>query len=301
MTLLTLKNRASAMYGGTNGFAALISHTTDEISKASSYLADYLLDPATANQVNVDKSPWQIGHHTQKVCWEWIAQEEWRVNRFASAMLAANSLGGGIKGVAFEGGFDFQGLKDGAILVDVGSGVGAASLVLHKVAPHINLILQDRPEVISGETTKTFEGAASTALESGQIKLQEHDFFKPQPIKHADVYFLRAIIHDWPDHDAKTILRHLADAADSNTQLVVVEHVVKSLAPTESASQSVLIVQSPPIPYHLDLQMMCALNAQERTKEHFQDLFKSAGWELKRIGTGAPDAPHHFICQLARH
>ncbi|KAM0793774.1 hypothetical protein ACM66B_001192 [Microbotryomycetes sp. NB124-2] len=288
------------MYAGSNGFAALISHTTDEISKSSSYLADYLLDPVTAHASRVDQTPFQTAHRTSKVCWEWIAQDTWRVNRFASAMCAVNSLGGGVKGVTFDDGFDFRGLKDGATLVDVGSGVGAASLVLHAVAPRINLVLQDRPEVISGETTKAFEVAAPDALKSGQIKLQAHDFFTPQPVKQAEVYFLRAIIHDWPDDEAKTILKHLADSAAPHTQLVVIEHVVTSLAPNATDPPTVLSVRAPPTPYHLDMQMLCALNAQERTTEQFERLFRSTGWDLKRVGRGAPDAPHHFICHLAR-
>ncbi|KAK4052209.1 hypothetical protein OIO90_004431 [Microbotryomycetes sp. JL221] len=280
---------------------------TDEISKASSYLAEFLLDPSTSTSVAVDNTPWQLGHHTDKVCWEYIAQQESRVNRFASAMIAVNSFGGGIKGVTFDNGFNFKGLGTGTTLVDVGSGAGALSLVLHQTCPNINLVLQDRPEVIEGETTKTFEREVPEALKSGQIKLQPHDFFTPQPVKNADVYLMRAIIHDWPDAEALVILKHLAAAASPNSQLLVIEHVIQSLAPLPSSSTNgngsndkhVLTLQAPPVPYHLDLQMMCALNAQERTVEQFQTLLKKGGWNVERVGRGTPDAPCHFICKLA--
>jgi ubiquinone/menaquinone biosynthesis C-methylase UbiE len=52
---------------------------------------------------------------------------------------------------ARSAGFDFQTLKKGATVVDVGGGTGGVSLVLAKVAPHLNIIVQDRPEVINGE------------------------------------------------------------------------------------------------------------------------------------------------------
>lgn len=47
-------------------------------------------------------------------------------------------------------GFDFRKLSGNAKVVDVGSGVGAVSFALAKAHPHLNLILQDRPEVING-------------------------------------------------------------------------------------------------------------------------------------------------------
>ena len=104
--------------------------------------------------------------------------------------------------------------------------------------------------------------------------------------------------HDWPDRDALNILKRLKEAASPETRLVVIEHTIQSLAKQEHRSPP-LTLQAPPIPYHLDLQMMSAVNAQERTVEHFQKLFEETGWKLERIGRGAPEAPHHFICKVA--
>jgi hypothetical protein len=52
-------------------------------------------------------------------------------------------------------------------------------------------------------------------VKSTLIPLPVHDFFKPQPVKNASVYFLRSIIHDWPDAEAKKILKNLREAADT--------------------------------------------------------------------------------------
>ncbi|KAK6851072.1 hypothetical protein PG987_000706 [Apiospora arundinis] len=51
------------------------------------------------------------------------------------------------------------------------------------------LVLQELPEVIAAATAK---GVGA----DGRIKLQTHDFFTPQPVKGARVYFMRTILHD---------------------------------------------------------------------------------------------------------
>ena len=43
-----------------------------------------------------------------------------------------------------------------------------------------------------------------------------HDFFKPQPIRNASVYFMRMILHDWPDYKALEILKALRSAAGAD-------------------------------------------------------------------------------------
>ncbi|KAJ7749343.1 hypothetical protein DFH07DRAFT_829381 [Mycena maculata] len=48
----------------------------------------------------------------------------------------------------------------------------------------------------------------------------------PQPVKNADVFLLRLICHDWSDLYTDKILRHLRDAAQTTTKLIIVEHVV---------------------------------------------------------------------------
>lgn len=53
-----------------------------------------------------------------------------------------------------------------------------------------------------------------------------HDFFTAQPIRNAAVFFLRVILHDWPDALARTILLRLREAATPETKLVLAEFVL---------------------------------------------------------------------------
>lgn len=53
-----------------------------------------------------------------------------------------------------------------------------------------------------------------------------HDIFKPQPVRDAAVFFLRAISHDWSDDYCVKFLSHLRAAATPNTQLIVIDNVI---------------------------------------------------------------------------
>ncbi len=55
-----------------------------------------------------------------------------------------------------------------------------------------------------------------------------HDFFTPQPIKDAAIYFLRVVIHDWSDEDASKILSNLRSAAGPSSKLVVFDSLARS-------------------------------------------------------------------------
>ena len=57
------------------------------------------------------------------------------------------------------------------------------------------------------------------AVKSGQVTFIEHNFLAPQPPlppgNGAIVFFLRMIMHNWPDREATMILKHLRNAVES--------------------------------------------------------------------------------------
>jgi hypothetical protein len=86
--------------------------------------------------------------------------------------------------------------KSETFLVDIGGGVGHHLIELKEhfaVVPE-KLVLQDIGPVIDG-----------IELPDG-IEAMAHDFFKPQPIKKAEVYYLAHILHDWPARKQKPSL-----------------------------------------------------------------------------------------------
>lgn len=87
---------------------------------------------------------------------------------------------------------------------------------------------------------KIWNEALPGSIDSGRVTIQEHDFLKPQPVKDADLFFLRAITHDWGSSYVVKILRHLRDAAVvGKTRLLIIDQVAKYACKDDSATTGI--------------------------------------------------------------
>lgn len=143
------------------------------------------------------------------------------------------------------------------------------------------------------------------------------DLFGEQPVKDADVFILRLILHDWPEWHSVQMLRALRAAAKPDTKLVIMEHVLEFACEDTTAARSIpgaydgaKLAPAPLLPnfgvagqfsYLSDLlvrmpasgpiadrgltlpQMMGLLNGQERTLSSFSELLQKAGWKIIRV------------------
>ena len=107
-----------------------------------------------------------------------------------------------------------------ATMVDVGGSHGETSIAIAQHFPLLSCIVQDRPEVIAEK-----EATVPVELES-RVTFIAHDFFTPQPVRNADVYLLRWILHDWPDKYAIQILKALVPALKPGAKVLVNEFLV---------------------------------------------------------------------------
>ena len=109
-------------------------------------------------------------------------------------------------------------------------------------------------------------------MEQG-IECQAYDFFKPQPVQGARIYFLGSVLHDWPDQDARKILRNVTSAMTRGySMLLLSENVI----PTTGCNPHLSA---------MDLTMMTLFGSQERTVEHWRKLLESEGLKLVMIHT----------------
>ncbi|PYH46455.1 S-adenosyl-L-methionine-dependent methyltransferase [Aspergillus saccharolyticus JOP 1030-1] len=156
-------------------------------------------------------------------------------------------------------------------LVDVGGSQGKDLLALCQHFPETftpsttndtaqpQLILQDLPSVLAGIPDPTVLPKCVT--------LQPHNFFDEQPTRHARAYFLRTVLHDWPDKQALLILERLRDAMAEDSVLLVNEGVVPE------TGAGLMVVQT-------DMIMMCNYGAMERTKAQWVALLERGGFEV---------------------
>jgi len=59
-----------------------------------------------------------------------------------------------------------------------------------------------------------------------RVTFQAHGFWTPQPVKDADVYFIRFCLHGYSDDGAIKILRNIIPAMKHGARLVVMDTVL---------------------------------------------------------------------------
>lgn len=91
-----------------------------------------------------------------------------------------------------------------------------------------------------------------------------------KPNAGAKFYYLRRIMHDWPDKEATFILQNTANAMSSDSRILIDEVV---LPDTGAHWQATLA----------DLSMMIAFGGKERSRQQWQTLAHRAGLRIEEI------------------
>ncbi|KAJ7657239.1 S-adenosyl-L-methionine-dependent methyltransferase [Mycena polygramma] len=283
-------------HDGTMGLAALASHHLDEAFKASAYAWESLADPATAGSGDPTASPFARAMGRPETLWTYYArpEEKFRQHRFAIGMEGIQALQ---PADAILKAYDWASVEPGSLVVDVGGGVGTSCLTLAANFPGFKFVVQDLEGVIAlGQELWTTK--LPSAVASGQVTLQVHDFFEPQPQTDATVFLLKQIMHDWSDEYCVKILKRLWDAAQPTTILLLLDSIMP-LACHDPAAEG---LQEAPAPllanygavnemgYNADLAMLMLFNSQERTRMHFVELLARAGWKLVVLHHQAGDS-----------
>lgn len=144
-------------------------------------------------------------------------------------------------------------------VVDVGGGNGTLMAALLQAFPRLRGAVFDR-QVTTEEALATFE-AAGVAERASIIS---GNFFERLP-SGADAYLLSAILHDWSDEDAHTILGRCAEAAGSTGKVFVIE---KTGPGGESPSPA------------MDLRMLLYFGGRQRSATELTALAVEAGLSL---------------------
>ncbi|KAL2151685.1 hypothetical protein VTH82DRAFT_6783 [Thermothelomyces myriococcoides] len=150
---------------------------------------------------------------------------------------------------------------DRPLVVDVGGNVGHDMERFRRAHPETasRLYLQDRPDVV--RLSKCPD----------PVNKMGYDFFTPQPIKGARVYYMHGVLHDWPDDLARKILEQQRPAMlPGYSKLLVHDHVVPESKANPHATA-------------YDLSMMAMVAGEERTEAHWRRLLADAGYRVLRI------------------
>ncbi|KAJ4298318.1 hypothetical protein N0V90_006218 [Kalmusia sp. IMI 367209] len=170
------------------------------------------------------ETAFSLAHNTNSSMWEYFRANPEKGSRFAKAM----SYSSGKKDHDTDLLLANVAWPDDGVVVDVGGSHGSVALSIARRFPKVKCIVQDLPDVVQ-EGKKQLPGDLSD-----QVDFMAHDFFTPQPVT-ADIYYLRWILHNWPDKYCINILRNLIPALKAGALILIHEQVL----PTDIGEMSV--------------------------------------------------------------
>lgn len=167
---------------------------------------------------------WSLANGTDEAFYNFLSHHERRGKQFADSMSFFHAQPGFEYGILARE-FDW-GSKVGhdGMVVDIGGNQGEVSFAVARLHPEIRFVVQDlESAIISREKYGSKDGLRDSAL---NVQFMVHDFFTEQPVKDADVYLLRWILHNWPDAYAVNIIRNLIPALKRGARILVVDRVM---------------------------------------------------------------------------
>ncbi|KAA0040349.1 (RS)-norcoclaurine 6-O-methyltransferase-like [Cucumis melo var. makuwa] len=213
----------------------------------------------SAHLKNSDTSPFEIAHG--KDLWNYAEANHEHNLLFNEAMACSAKV---IVSAIIEGCGDvFDGV---GCLVDVGGGNGSTLNILVKVCPWMKGINFDLPHVVCA--SPQYENVEHVA---GNM----FDF-----VPHADVAFLKWILHDWEDEECIKILKKCKEAIPkSGGKVIIIEAIIIEAEKGEKMKKKLSDVG-----LMFDLVMMAHTNkGRERTAEEWAFLIHQAGFTRHTI------------------
>lgn len=165
--------------------------------------------------------------------------------------------------------------KDRIAFVDVGGGYG------HQSREVLNRLPQLRDRIVLQDTHSAAIDSARKELAG--VTVVHHDFTTPQPVRGARVYYLRNILHDWPDEACRVILSQLRDAMAPDSVILLDELVIRDGGDAHWYGAS------------FDLLMMANYGARERSLAEWDRMLEAVGLERRNL---VPYSPHGDAIQV---
>ncbi|KAL5347912.1 hypothetical protein ACLOAV_007323 [Pseudogymnoascus australis] len=228
-----------------------------------SFLAETKYQDITSNT----KTPFQKGFKTDLTCFQWLPQQPKLFDAMQKVMTALQSSD-------WISAFDAVNNETPApppsepqplekpFFVDVGGGHGHQCVQLREKHPNLHgrIILQDLPQAV--DKLPPIDGVTITA----------QDFFEKQAVEGARFYYLRRILHDWPDEQCIGILHNLAAAMSSESRILIDEVVLPDVDVHWHAAMG-------------DISMGVLLAGKERTRREWEALVAASGLRLVGVHT----------------
>jgi len=187
---------------------------------------------------------------------DYLAGQPEEAAQFAASMEA---LTGGVAVDAVQV-IDASGVS---LAVDVGGGTGELVRELMRANDGLRGQVLDLPQAAAAA-----QQAAEAEGLGSRFSGVAGDFFAEVPA--ADLYLLKAVLHDWDDDSCVRILRNCREAARPGARMVVIENVIRAPARDRFAAL-------------LDMNMLAVTSGQERELAEYDALFAASGWQRTAV------------------
>ncbi|OTA67154.1 putative O-methyltransferase [Hypoxylon sp. EC38] len=203
-----------------------------------------------------NQTGFSLANETNDLFYVEISKDPERARRFRGA-LSAFTTDSGYDPVHMVEIFPWNSLGRGTV-VHIGGSDGEVAFTMARVFPNLRLIVQDWPEAIS----KLREQPGL------RVEFMAHNIFEEQPVKGADAYIFRQVLHDWPDKYCVKILKALVPALKRGARVFVFDVVLNIHGESTNTEERKIRA--------MDLTMLEMGNAKERTIDEWLSLFRQA-------------------------
>lgn len=213
---------------------------------------------------------------------DWLQRSPELFQRFNRGLVGWNEIVGS---KCFLQAIPFESFPKGTRICELGAGLVGLDVI--REHPHICLILQDLPHVTEhAQSVWTKEALSVTTT----VQFIPIDFLVESPAPEIDVYMLRHVLHNWQDDDARRIVGNIARVMGSTSRLYIQEFVLPDHDGTDD--EGLQTAPAPLLPgwgagavrkHAQNINMMCMLNAKERTYRDFTKLGLVCGLRLVKI------------------
>ncbi|KAI9684552.1 MAG: hypothetical protein M1822_005640 [Bathelium mastoideum] len=255
-----------------NPIRGVVGHQTEVVFPAVSRMVEAHERYGTYDE-KTTHAPFNEAFGTPLGALDWVARDQMRSERLTMSMKGGASSGPSNTTNTVKA-FDWLSLGEG-LVVDVGGSAGQISKAIAAFAPKLRFIVQDQLSMI-------VQGQAELTPEfKDRMTFQAHNFFEPNPVIHADVYFLRLILHDWPDEDAIRILQNIVVRMAPHSRILINDSIVPPPGVLPPFQEKYI--------RNADMMMMSMFNALERSIEDWESLIERANSQLKIVRITKPE------------
>ncbi|KAL8702456.1 MAG: hypothetical protein Q9201_004380 [Fulgogasparrea decipioides] len=187
-----------------------VAASTDELWQAASQTLNAVV------KYHASQEPHETGFalaHGTKSIFQYFSEHPDRATKLGNAMVSyEKGTGYGLEHLVDN--FDWAGVGDGTV-VDVGGSKGNVSFRLASAFPNLKCIVQDLPGTVEDARTNVPNELID------RVQFQAHDFLTEQPVKGADVYLFRWVLHNWSDQHCIRILENHVPALKAGSTVVI--------------------------------------------------------------------------------